>query len=44
MKMFPGTAGVAHLASEGDRPQWDDEEEVGDVGLDALPVKHLTLT
>ena len=42
MNMFPGTDG-AHLASEGDRPQWDDEEEVGDVGLDALPVKHLTL-
>ena len=39
----PGTD-VGHLASEGDRPQWDDEEEVGDVGLDALPVKHLALT
>ena len=44
MKIFFGGTGGAHLASEGDRPQWDDEEEVGDVGLDALPVKHLALT
>ena len=41
--MFPGTGG-AHLASEGDGPEWDDEEEVGNVGLDALPVKNLALT
>ena len=42
MKMFPGTDDV-YLACEGDRPQWNDEEQVGDVGLDALPVKHLAL-
>ena len=43
MKMFPDTGG-AHLASEGDRPQGDDKEQVGNVGLDALPMKNLALT
>ena len=42
MKMFPDTDD-AYLASEGDRPQWNDKEQVGDIGLDALPVKHLAL-
>ena len=41
--MFPGSNG-AHLASEGDGPEWDDEEEVRNVGLDALPVQDLTFT
>ena len=39
----PGTD-VGHLASEGDRPQGDDKEQVGNVGLDALPMKNLALT
>ena len=39
----PGTDGD-HLASEGDRPQGDDKEQVGNVGLDALPMKNLALT
>ena len=42
MNMFPGSDD-AYLASEGDWPQWNDEEQVGDVGLDALPMKHLAL-
>ena len=41
--MVPNPYGV-HLASEGDGPQWDDEEQVGNVGLDALPMKYLTFT
>ena len=39
----PGTD-VGYLASEGDRPQGDDKEQVGNVGLDALPMKNLALT
>ena len=41
--MFSGADG-AHLASEGDGPEWDDEEEVRNVGLDAFPVKYLAFT
>ena len=44
MKMFPLNDDGVHLASEGDGPQRDDEEQVGDVSLDTLPVKYLTLT
>ena len=44
MKMFPLNDDGVHLASEGDGPQRDDEEQVGNVGLDALPMKYLTLT
>ena len=42
--MFPLNDDSAHLASEGDGPQRDDEEQVGDVRLDTLPVEYLTLT
>ena len=42
--MFPLNDDGVHLASEGDGPQRDDEEQVGDVSLDTLPVKYLTLT
>ena len=34
----------ADLSSEGDGPQRDDEEQVGNVCLDAFPVQYLTLT
>ena len=44
MKMFPLNDDGVHLASEGDGPQRDDEEQVGNVRLDALPMKYLTLT
>ena len=44
MKTFPLNDDGVHLASEGDGPQRDDEEQVGNVGLDALPVENLTLT
>ena len=44
MKTFPLNDDGVHLASEGDGPQRDDEEQVGNVRLDALPMKYLTLT
>ena len=42
--MFPKNTDGADLSSEGDGPQRDDEEQVGNVGLDALPVEYLALT
>ena len=35
---------VANLPSEGHRAKRDDKEEIGNVGLDALPVQDLTFT
>ena len=35
---------VANLPSEGNRAKRDDKEEIGNVGLDALPVQDLTFT
>ena len=35
---------VANLPSEGHRAKRDDKEQVGNVGLDALPVQDLTFT
>ena len=35
---------VANLSSEGHRSKRDDKEEIGNVGLDALPVQDLTFT
>ena len=35
---------VANLPSEGHRSKRDDKEEIGNVGLDALPVQNLTFT
>ena len=35
---------VANLSSKGHWSKRDDEEEIGNVGLDALPMKNLTLT
>ena len=35
---------VANLSSEGHRAKRDDKEEIGNVGLDALPVQDLTFT
>ena len=35
---------VTNLSSEGHRAKRDDKEEIGNVGLDALPVQDLTFT
>ena len=35
---------VANLSSKGHWSKRDDEEEIGNVGLDALPVQDLTFT
>ena len=35
---------VTNLSSEGHRSKRDDKEEIGNVGLDALPVQDLTFT
>ena len=35
---------VANLSSEGHRAKRDDKEQIGNVGLDALPVQDLTFT
>ena len=35
---------IANLPSEGHRTKRDDKEEIGNVGLDALPVQDLTFT
>ena len=35
---------VANLSSEGHRSKRDDKEQIGNVGLDALPVQDLTFT
>ena len=35
---------VGNLPSEGHRSKRDDKEEIGNVGLDALPVQNLTFT
>ena len=35
---------VANLSSKGHRSKRDDEEEIGNVGLDALSVQDLTFT
>ena len=35
---------VGNLPSEGHRSKRDDKEEIGNVGLDALPVQDLTFT
>ena len=35
---------VANLSSEGHRAKRDDKEEIGNIGLDALPVENFTLT
>ena len=35
---------VVNLSSEGHRAKRDDKEQIGNVGLDALPVQDLTFT
>ena len=35
---------VANLSSEGHRAKRDDKEQIGNIGLDALPVQDLTFT